>query len=680
MDFHVPSDPRLQFGLNGSQESSRRNSAHRRSFEDEALRFLSREEKECILFFEETIDSLDDDSEDPGLGLSSGSSTSVEGRSATPSPVPVTGTERSPSPKEQDIIDLVQNRSVRNEPKEVLYDPPIPDFLCMAVKNPETHFEIKAKQEPLENFPSEFHHLPPSPYPSVPSEESLSHSLYQPAGSIPTPVLIAQRIAEHQGGGSTFSSSSFLSGRRTSVDSQSPPPDSPVKQGPPTLAKPTRFPDKISFIIGNRDYNQTIAKASVNVNERRAKVLSNLTGGPLAPEPEERLVQNIPNRSVSFRDPAPDRSRMEALSKLGLTHKRSFPGTNSRVVTSNPQSTTKPETSSSNVSNYDSKPKAATPSLVSTTTSTSDYKSYGGKSKVPSPSSMLPNKTDATSQYVITNETKPNLVSQSSLDGGSPVDFNSYGGKTIIMTPSVGSMLKSDSTSQRLSNYESRPSALGPPQMSTAARTEASLSDFNSYGGKSKVMTPATASTAKTKTSSDCFVPHDSKARVSAASLLSSYKPETSSDCFVTHDSKARVSAASLQSSYKPEAFPSDSSSAANINSYGGKSKAVTPSLKSSPKPEVTTSDPWRVPAQPSVTPRPHYRVEPRPAEAPRPLRQEGTHSSFGGGLHPEARRRPVSKPSLFHQGITVQFSGRGATDESRREALRKLGLLKDTP
>ncbi|XP_064198640.1 proline and serine-rich protein 2 [Anguilla rostrata] len=635
MDFHMPSDPRLHFGLNGSQESSRRNSQNRRPFEDEdeALKFLSLEEKECILFFEETIGSLDDDSEPPGRGLSSGSSTSADGRSATPSPVPVpvsaAGAQRSLSPKEQDIIDLVLNQPVQSEPRDVPFSPPIPDFRSVSV-NPESHFEIKAKRESRENFPPEFHLLAPPPAPPAPGEDGFSHSLYQPAGSIPTPVVIAQKIAEHKGGGSILTASSILS-RRRSTESQSSPPESPVRQGPPTLAKPTRYPDNISFMLGNsKDYGKTIAKAAVNVNERRAKVLANLTGASHSPEPEESLARNAPNRSYSFQDPAPDKSRMEALSKLGLVHKRSLPGGQSRVVGSPaPQSTANPETSSGDVCDY-----GATPAP--------DFNSFGGKSKVVNPSVMLQNKMDASSHHVTASEARPAPVSQRSFDNGPPVDYNSYGGKTIIMNPSVGS--------QHHSSYESG------PHSTTAARTEASHSDFGSSGAKTRAMTPAPASTAKMETSSESLAPHDNKARPAAA-----WAPP----------------------SHKAEPFPGDGSSAANLNSYGGKSKVVTPLHASGPKPEVAASSQRPTAAQPGVATRPHsYKVEPRAAEAPRPPRQEAAaHSSRGGGgAPPEARRRAVSKPSLFHQGVTVQFSGRGATDESRREALRKLGLLKNTP
>ncbi|KAJ8261774.1 hypothetical protein GJAV_G00158260 [Gymnothorax javanicus] len=673
MDYHVPFDPRLHFGLNGTKESSKRNSQHRRPFDDDRLQFLSREEKECIQFFEETIDSLEDDSEDPGLGLSSGSSTSVDGRSATPSPITVTATERSPSPREHDIIDLVRYQPASLEPRETPFNPPIQGFRTMAI-NPESHFEIKSKGGPTENFPSEFQFPAPPPPVSLPSEDGFNHGLYHPPGCIPTPVLIAQKIAEHQGGGTSVTPSSILSSRSKGVESSSPPPEGPVKQGPPVLAKPSRFPDNISFVTSSRDYNKTIAKAAVNVNERRAAMLSNLPGGVLLANPDEDRVRNVPNRSTSFQDPSPDRSRMEALSKLGLAHKRSLPSSHSRVTTPRPQSTSDLDTLSSNVSslNITSKapsplstsnvsslnitPKAPSPSLVSPTTSvtsTVDFNSYGGKSVAISPTSITPNKTDINSHYVTPSESRPPLVPQRSNENVSPADYNSYGGKTAVFTPSGASGHKRDSTSQHLRNYDSGPSAVGPPPRSTSAWSEASNYDPNSSGGKSGVMTPAPASTTKIETSSE---------------------------------SKGRLTDSSFPPVNQAEAFSNDGGSAALVNSYGGRSITVNPSHTSGPKPEVAASGVNPRPAAaapPSVATRPHsYRVEPRSAEAPRPARQEGGHSSHGNSLPPvpEPRRKTTAKASIFQQGVTVQFSGRGATDESRKAALRKLGLMKNTP
>ncbi|XP_069483884.1 proline and serine-rich protein 2 isoform X2 [Ambystoma mexicanum] len=56
-------------------------------------------------------------------------------------------------------------------------------------------------------------------------------------------------------------------------------------------------------------------------------------------------------------------------------------------------------------------------------------------------------------------------------------------------------------------------------------------------------------------------------------------------------------------------------------------------------------------------------------------------HECTPARLQNEIKRSPsVPRPNGFwSQGISVQFSGRGATEESRKEALQRLGLLKKT-
>uniref|UniRef100_A0A673W818 Uncharacterized protein n=1 Tax=Salmo trutta TaxID=8032 RepID=A0A673W818_SALTR len=72
--------------------------------EDKALQFLSQEEQDCILFFEETIDSLltapaVDEFDGPGPPI----------LASAPSPVPPrSALDRPTSTKDQDIIDLVR--------------------------------------------------------------------------------------------------------------------------------------------------------------------------------------------------------------------------------------------------------------------------------------------------------------------------------------------------------------------------------------------------------------------------------------------------------------------------------------------------------------------------------------------------------------------------------------------
>uniref|UniRef100_A0A8C9W0M6 Uncharacterized protein n=1 Tax=Scleropages formosus TaxID=113540 RepID=A0A8C9W0M6_SCLFO len=69
------------------------------SLEDESLQFLTCEERESILFLEQTIDSLEQELEDEDL------------RST------------DPSLKEQDIIDLVQAEPDPARPRGVSFDP-----------------------------------------------------------------------------------------------------------------------------------------------------------------------------------------------------------------------------------------------------------------------------------------------------------------------------------------------------------------------------------------------------------------------------------------------------------------------------------------------------------------------------------------------------------------------------
>uniref|UniRef100_A0AAR2IN62 Proline and serine rich 2 n=1 Tax=Pygocentrus nattereri TaxID=42514 RepID=A0AAR2IN62_PYGNA len=152
--------------------------------------------------------------------------------------------------------------------------------------------------------------------------EESSHQ--PPPGSIPTPVIIASKIAEHQGTGGTSSLPSVLVQRGRNLESPNSPPS---RRGPPTHAKPHRLPDNINMMLGSREPSpQSIATAAVNMQERRSQMLANL---PPSAHPleggEPACVSKPPLRSVSFRDPALDKSRMEALSMLGLTQAKTMP-------------------------------------------------------------------------------------------------------------------------------------------------------------------------------------------------------------------------------------------------------------------------------------------------------------------------------------------------------------------
>ncbi|XP_030296615.1 specifically androgen-regulated gene protein isoform X3 [Sparus aurata] len=660
MDLHLQANPQLHYGINGGAARSSRPG------QDDTMKFLSREEQECLQFFEETIDSLEESLEENDLrvrqvkplAIGSGRFEEVDGP-PTSSPKPgviLSSPLANPLSPKEDIIDLVQPEPDLVPTRELIFNPTSPDFQSM-VPTPESHFEIKPMHDPGDTLPSEYN----PPLPSGNSGPTDSLSAYHPPGSIPTPVLIAQKIAENQAGGTSNVLPSTLL-RRSSLEVEKPPSystDLPIKQGPPTSAKPTRFPSNISLILGSKEH-QNQSMANVNIQERRAQMLANLTGShPLLQDvPQQTLEQktrNAPTRSISFKDPSPDKSRMEALSKLGLNRNRAMSGGTSLFVT--PDSTTLDLPTAQGTS---AKPlEASVPQTTETSTrlpevdvttrhqsqvyvdrksdilQTDSLKSKEDRN--PQPPRQMQINADRKSEILRTDSLRsqedrspqlspsPSTVTQNSYypppvehkasisppSEVSSVEFNSYGGKSIVVHPSHST--KSEHATSPVTN---EPKDL-PPALAQA-------SEFNNYGGKSKVVTPVPVTVN----------------RSDLPDILSS------------HIDKSQTLPA------RSEARPSEP------NSYGGKTLTINPSAgfnRSSHSPAKS----FKAPA---------------PTPAPRPPRHSyhGAVSTHQHAVTPEHKsRRPGS---MFRpQGITVQFSGRGAMDESRREALRKLGLLKDS-
>ncbi|XP_070785087.1 specifically androgen-regulated gene protein [Enoplosus armatus] len=630
MDLHLQANPHLHYGVNGGAGQNSRPGG------DEALQFLSQEEQECLQFFEKTIDSLEESLEEndrrPGQvnppASSRGPVEQVAGPpTSSPNPRAIVSSllAGTPSSKDQDIIDLVRPGPDLVQSRDPIFSPTSPDFQSM-VPIPESHFEIKPRRDLVDSLPSEYN----PPLPSGSYGPTDSHSSYHPPGCIPTPVLIAQKIAENQAGGtSNFQPSSLL--RRSSLDSEKPPSysgDLPIKQGPPTSTKPARFPANISVILGSKEHqNQSLA--NVNIGERRAQMLANLTGTshPLLQEDlqpaVEQKARNIPTRSISFKDPSPDKSRMEALSKLGLTRNRAMSGDMSLPVTPNSSSLdplTGAETSAKSL-------KASVPPTTETSTKLPEANvttPHQSQIHVDKKTDIL--RTDSLRRHEDRNpqpSPSPPAVTQSSYFPPPPppcvlpppevtsMEFNSYGGKSIVVNPI-------SSRSEPPTSPTSHEPKILPPVL-------ANPSEFNPYGGKTKVMNPAPAAVT----------------RSDLPDILSS------------HINKSQPLPA------KSEPLPTE------LNNYRGKSRTINPStgLNSSDSPSRS----FKAPA---------------PTPAPKPPR----HSYHGGVSNQKAAQRalsPVHKgrsSSMFRpQGITVQFSGRGATDASRKEALRKLGLLKDS-
>lgn len=621
MDLHLQANPQLHYGVNGGAGRSARPG------DDDTLKFLRHEEQECLKFFDKTIDSLEEDLEDvdrknrqvrPPSGhlsetdgpRSQGSNTGALVSSLLASQL---------GPKDHDIIDLVRPDPDLVQTREPVFSPINPDFQSM-VHTPESHFEIKPRHNHMDSLPSEYN----PPLPSGSFGPSDSHSSYHPPGCIPTPVLIAQKIAENQGSGPTNISPSALL-RRCSLESEKTPSlssDPQVKQGPPTSAKPTRFPANISVVHGSKEH-QSQPLPNVSINERRAQMLANLSGTahPLLQEDtSEQKTRNTPTRSISFKDPSPDKSRMEALSKLGLNRSRAMSGGMSQLPPpeNNPLHPSLDVVDTSARSPESSLPPPPTESstrLPEAYVPTPHYSqvhvdrraemvrmdSTGSSDRFPSP-------PPETNFYPPPLEISPPISPPAEVT--SP-EYNRYGGKTIIINPTVPS--------------RSEPPVISPtsPEPKVLLPALSNPTEFNDYGGKTKVMNPVPAP------------------RSDLPDILSSHIDKS-------HSMPPRIEPSSTEH-----------------NSYGGKSRIINPSTGMTRQSDAPARS-FKAPA---------------PTPAPKPPR----HSYHGALTMPKVMPRALSPDkrrsgSMFRpQSITVQFSGKGAMNESRRDALRKLGLLKDS-
>ncbi|XP_037703043.1 proline and serine-rich protein 2 isoform X2 [Choloepus didactylus] len=251
--------------------------------DDESLKYLTHEEKDVILFFEETIDSLEDDFDDFEEQALCDSGVHCHSPRSL-------GDSTSSHSELEDIIDLVQLAPVAGDPecplgagrvgkddtpvlecaKQDAEKPPPPDSTA-----PEL---LPAPSQPVTTTPAPPRKelLPPSPpaeHPKLPR-------------SVPTPLVIAQQISEKLAGSEALSPTSpskeGRSGEWRTLAALAP------RNGDPFLwhrhaAQPApkvhRFPSNISVTnSAGREFNKTISRAAVNVQERKAQVLANISG------------------------------------------------------------------------------------------------------------------------------------------------------------------------------------------------------------------------------------------------------------------------------------------------------------------------------------------------------------------------------------------------------------------
>uniref|UniRef100_A0A8D0FY82 Proline and serine rich 2 n=1 Tax=Strix occidentalis caurina TaxID=311401 RepID=A0A8D0FY82_STROC len=265
--------------------------------DDESLKYLTHEEQDVLMFFEETIDALEDDLEEPVLrdsGIHCQSPRSTEENVSSHS-------------ETEDIIDLVQSTPESSDHE----GPPSRD----------TEPAVPADLPPHPPIPppsmSETLPLPPLPPPPVQHPKLLR--------SIPTPLIMAQKMSEQQTENRVRFPSAVKEGN---LDKKKIPVvngdySAAPKHPPAPAPKLYRFPSNINITnVSGKEFNETISKAAVNVQERRAQVLANINGGAfLAAELEEKLQKSdflSRNRSSSLRDLCSEQTRYEALTKLGL--------------------------------------------------------------------------------------------------------------------------------------------------------------------------------------------------------------------------------------------------------------------------------------------------------------------------------------------------------------------------
>ncbi|NXW97766.1 PRSR2 protein, partial [Larus smithsonianus] len=280
--------------------------------DDESLKYLTHEEQDVLMFFEETIDALEDDLEEPVLrdsGIHCQSPRSTEENVSSHS-------------ETEDIIDLVQSTPESSDHE----GPPSRDAEPGSMSDATWRTEspkpaVPADLPPRSPVPppsmAETLPLPPPPPPPVQHPKLLR--------SIPTPLIMAQKMSEQQMENRVRFPSALKEGnsdrKKTPVANGD---YSAAPKHPPAPApKLHRFPSNINITnVSGKEFNETISKAAVNVQERRAQVLANINGGAfLAAELEEKLQKNdflSRNRSSSLRDLSSEQTRYEALTKLGL--------------------------------------------------------------------------------------------------------------------------------------------------------------------------------------------------------------------------------------------------------------------------------------------------------------------------------------------------------------------------
>ncbi|NXS86170.1 PRSR2 protein, partial [Erpornis zantholeuca] len=292
--------------------------------DDESLKYLTHEEQDVLMFFEETIDALEDDLEEMALrdsGIHSQSPRSTEENVSSHS-------------ETEDIIDLVQSTPESSDHEGPASRDTEPGT-CVTCNNVQTVNERQREGCGSDACPQPALLADPPAHPPAPPP-TVSETLLPPPPpppvqhpkllrSIPTPLIMAQKISEQQAESRARFPGALKEGNpdRKKAPVANGDYSTAPKHPPAPAPKVHRFPSNINITnVSGKEFSETISKAAVNVQERRAQVLANINGGALlAAELEEKLHKNdflSRNRSSSLRDLSSEQTRYEALTKLGL--------------------------------------------------------------------------------------------------------------------------------------------------------------------------------------------------------------------------------------------------------------------------------------------------------------------------------------------------------------------------
>ncbi|KAM5171033.1 proline and serine-rich protein 2 [Mantella aurantiaca] len=645
-EFHNRSD----FERSGSFDSQGSHCSRSRSsnMDDENLKYLTNEEKNALMFFEETLDAFEDEAEEPPVSLNS-SFGHYSPRS----------TEDSHSDSD-DIIDLVQTG---HNHEGVLLD-------NGSGLTSNGHRDTQNNSRPLDVTSSAS--APVAVAASTVQREE-GYLSYEPPidypkflGAVPTPVILAQKISEKKAEKVHLSMSPK---EEKSPDLKKSVATSPIGDDHFTFpGKLNRFPNNISVKLSGKQYNKTIAKAAVNVQERKAQVLANLHGPALFAEEIDGKNSEPIIRRTSFRDVASEQTRYEALTKLGLVKE---------TPTQANSACTSPISNGQHSSMFfppEIKRRLSNEKVITNT-------QHLPKILTPESNAKIPNEQNSfirqnSSKYFTTETTKvPSLEQDNASGPHSPKGFAGESNRRL--------------SNENLITNQHSPKALTPDLNANTSNERHAINPQNA----SKYFTTETKKVPSIE-QDNVSGQHSPKLLVGESNRrLSNEKLFTN----VHHSPKA-------QSPESNKRMPNEHfSNGQNASKFFTTETKRVPSteqdnVSAQHSPKVLAEGPYRRLSNEQESIGRILRSEPSPFiplgktviikgdTSAASLDANKRHSSIHinhelkqPNNNQEIKRTySMPRPSGFRsQGITVQFSGRDSSEESRNNALRKLGLLK---